>query len=272
MSAPGLHTLPGRLARLFVVAVIGFLVLPPLVVTIAAFNDKALLAFPPERLSLRWFAKAVTYEDFRAGFWNGLIVTVWASSIALLIGSAFAFALDRYEFRFKRTIEAVLLSSLIVPHFTIGLGFLIVAAQVGMARGYAIVVAAHVVLVLPFVMRSVYVSLSNFDRRLEQAAESLGASPTRVLLTITVPLLLPGLVSGWLLAAILSFNEFTASLFVTGQRTQTLPVAMYNYVREYADPSMAAISVLYIAATAALLTFANLYLGLGKVLNVEQSR
>ena len=272
MSPLALHTLPGRLARICVVAVIGFLILPPLVVTIAAFNEKALLAFPPERLSLRWFTKALTYEDFRAGFWNGLAVTVWASSIALIVGAAFAFALDRYEFRLKRTIETILLSSLIVPHFTIGLGFLIIAAQIGMARGFTVVVTAHVILVLPFVLRSVYVSLRNFDRRLEQAAESLGASPARVLLTVTVPLLVPGLVSGWLLAAILSFNEFTASLFVTGQRTQTLPVAMYNYVREYADPSMAAISVLYIAATAALLTFANLYLGLGKVLNVEQPR
>jgi putative spermidine/putrescine transport system permease protein len=270
--AASLHTLPGRLSRVFVVAVIGFLILPPLVVTIAAFNDKALLAFPPQSLSLRWFAKALTYEDFRAGFQNGLIVTVWASSIALLIGGSFAFALDRYEFRLKRAIEAVLLSSLLVPHFTIGLGFLILAAQIGMTRGYTVVVAAHVVLVLPFVLRSVYVSLRNFDRRLEQAAASLGASPGRVMVTVTIPLLVPGLVSGWLLAAILSFNEFTASLFVTGQRTQTLPVAMYNYVREYADPSMAAISVLYIVVTAALLTFANIYLGLGKVLNVEQAR
>ena len=67
-----------------------------------------------------------------------------------------------------------------------------------------------------------------------------------------MPLLLPGLVSGWLFAAILSFNEFTASLFVTAQRTQTLPVAMYNYVREYADPSMAALSVMYIVVTATL--------------------
>ena len=83
---------------------------------------------------------------------------------------------------------------------------------------------------------------------------------------------LPGLVGGWLLAAILSFNEFTASLFVTAQRTQTLPVAMYNYVREYADPSMAALSVMYIVATATLLTVANAYLGLGKVLNVEPRR
>jgi hypothetical protein len=83
------------------------------------------------------------------------------------------------------------------------------------------------------------------------------------------PLARTGLVGGWLLAAILSFNEFTASLFVTAQRTQTLPVAMYNYVREYADPSMAALSVMYILATATLLTLANAYLGLGKLLNVE---
>lgn len=272
MRALTRHTLPGHLCRLFVVAVVGFLILPPLVVTIAAFNDKALLAFPPEKLSLRWFGKALSYDDFRSGFWNGLTVTVWASTIALIIGAAFAFAIDRYEFRLKRTIESILLSTLIVPHFTIGLGFLILAAQIGLTRGFTVVIAVHVVLVLPFVLRSVYVSLRNFDRRLEQAAESLGASPRRVLMTVTVPLLLPGLVGGWLLAAILSFNEFTASLFVTGQRTQTLPVSMYNYVREYADPTMAALSVIYIAATAALLTFANLYLGLGKVLNVEQPR
>ena len=253
-------------------AILGFLLLPALVVTLAAFNDRAILSFPPQTWSWRWFVKAIAYDDFRSGVRNGLVVTAWASTIALLVGAAFAFALDRYEFRLKRTIEVVLLSSLVIPHFTIGLGFLILAAQIGWTRGFAVVVACHVVLVLPFVLRSVYVSLRNLDRRLELAAASLGAPPARVLATVTLPLLLPGLVGGWLLAAILSFNEFTASLFVTAQRTQTLPVAMYNYVREYADPSMAALSVMYIVATATLLTLANAYLGLGKVLNVEPRR
>ena len=255
-----------------VVAILGFLILPAFVVTLAAFNSKAILSFPPESWSWRWFAKAVAYEDFQAGFRNGLIVTTWASSIALVAGTGFAIALDRYEFRFKRMIETVLLAPLVVPHFTIGLGFLILAANLGLARGYAVVIVCHVVLVLPFVLRSVYVSLRNLDPRLELAAASLGAPPRRVLATVTLPLLLPGLVSGWLFAAILSFNEFTASLFVTAQRTQTLPVALYNYVREYADPSMAAISVIYIVVTATLLILANAFLGLGKVLNVEHSR
>ena len=144
--------------------------------------------------------------------------------------------------------------------------------RAGAARGYAVVVACHVILVLPFVLRSVYISLRNLDPHLEQTAASLGASPGRVLRTVTLPLLVPGLASGWLFAAILSFNEFTASLFVTAQQTQTLPVAMYNYVREYADPTMAAISVIFIVLTATLLALANAFLGLGKVLNVEQAR
>ena len=262
----------GHIIAAFVVLVLGFLLLPALVVAVAAFNAKAVLTFPPQQFSLRWFEKALAYEDFRNGLSNGLTVTVWASSIALVIGAAFAFAVDRYDFRGKRTIEAILLSSLLVPHFTIGLGFLILAAQIGWARGITVVIVTHVVLVLPFVLRSVYVSLRNIDRRLELAAASLGAPPARVLLTVTVPLLAPGLAGGWLLSAILSFNEFTASLFVTGQRTQTLPVAMYNYVREYADPSMAALSVMYIVATATLLTLANSYLGLGKILNVDPQR
>jgi putative spermidine/putrescine transport system permease protein len=264
-----LSRLPGGLA---VTAILGFVLLPAFVVTLAAFNDRALLSFPPVAWSWRWFAKAIAYEDFQAGVRNGLIVTSWASSIALTVGAAFAIALERYEFRLKRTLEAVLLSPLVVPHFTIGLGFLILFAQLGLARGYAVIVACHVVLVLPFVLRSVYISLRNLDPRLELAAASLGAPPHRVLATITLPLLVPGLVSGWLFAAILSFNEFTASLFVTAQRTQTLPVALYNYVREYADPSMAAISVMYIVATAMLLIFANVFLGLARVLNIEHPR
>ncbi|HKS86163.1 MAG TPA: ABC transporter permease [Pseudolabrys sp.] len=259
----------GAIAVLFI---LGFLILPALVVTIAAFNDKALLSFPPQGLSWRWFSHAIAYQDFRLGFQNGVIVTLWSSTIALVVGAAFSIALDRYQFRFKRTIEGVLVSPLFIPHFTVGLGFLILAAQVRVAGTYAIVIVCHVILVLPFVLRSVYVSLRNLDPRFELAAASLGAPPHRVLTTVTLPLLLPGLVSGWLFGAILSFNEFTASLFVTAQRTQTLPVAMYNYVREYADPSMAALSVMYIVATAALLTVANAYLGLGKVLNVEHSR
>src|SRR5215470_10281026 len=120
-----------------VAAILGFLILPAFVVTLAAFNGRAILSFPPETWSWRWFAKAIAYDDFQTGFRNGLIVTGWASTIALAVGAAFALAVERYEFRFKRALELILLSPLIVPHFTVGLGFLILAAQLGAARGYA---------------------------------------------------------------------------------------------------------------------------------------
>jgi putative spermidine/putrescine transport system permease protein len=272
MAQPLSHRIIGWGRALTVTAILGFLVLPAFVVAVAAFNDSALLSFPPRQLSVRWLVNAVSYSDFQTGLRNSIIVTLAASSIALIVGSTFSFVLDRYQFRAKSVLETLLLAPLVVPHFTAGLGFLFLAAQVGASRGYGVVIACHVVLVLPFVLRSVYISLRNLDPRLELAAASLGAPPGRVLLTVTLPLLMPGLCAGWLFAAILSFNEFSASLFVTAQRTQTLPVAMYNYVREYADPTMAALSVLLIVVTAALLMVANTWLGLGRVLNVEHAR
>src|SRR5262249_36546051 len=145
----------GIAGTLAVLAILGFVILPAALVTLAAFNDRAILTFPPESWSWRWFAKPAPYDHVRSGCRTGLVVAGWASSIALLVGATSAFALDRYSFPLKRMLEAVLLSSLIVPHFTTGLGFLTLAAQIGWARGFAVVAACHVVLVLPFVLRSV---------------------------------------------------------------------------------------------------------------------
>ncbi|MGE0239675.1 MAG: ABC transporter permease [Parvibaculaceae bacterium] len=266
------RNLLGLLAKLVVILLLGFVLLPAFVVTLAAFNAKSMLAFPPEQWSLRWFAHAFEYDDFRDGFFNSMCVTLLTSTFALVIGGGLAYAIDRYRFRGKAVVEGILLSPLVIPYFTIGIGFLILAGRVGLARTYTVIVLTHIVLVLPFVLRSAYVSLKNLDRRLELAAAGLGASPLQVLLTVTLPMMTPGLFAGWLFAAILSFNEFTASLFVTAQSTQTLPVAMYIYVREFADPTMAALAVMFFVLTAALLIITNVFLGLGKVLAIEERR
>jgi putative spermidine/putrescine transport system permease protein len=205
-----------------VMILLGFIVLPAVVVMMTAFNNAAMLAFPPQEWSLRWFERALTYRDFRHGFVNGAIIMMFTSVLAVLIGATFAYVIDRYQFFGRAALETILLSPLVIPNFTIGIAFLIFAAQSGMMRTYTVVVTTHIVLVLPFVLRSVYISLKNIDRRLELAAAGLGASPFRVLYSVTLPLLAPGLFAGWLFAAILSFNEFTASLFVTAQRGQRL--------------------------------------------------
>lgn len=255
--------------RLLVLLLLGFVALPAVIACIVAFDARAILAFPPQDWSTRWFLRAVTYEDFRIGAVNGAKVTLLASTIAVAVGVLLAYALERARLPGKRVLEAAVMAPLVVPHFVIGLGFLMLFAQSGLPRGLPLVVLCHVVLVLPFVLRSVWISLKSLDGRLEDAALSLGARPSRVLVSVTLPLLAPGVFGGWLFAAILSFNEFSASLFITNQATQTLPVAMYNYVREYADPSMAALSAIYILATAALLFAAERWLGLGRVLGVS---
>src|SRR5471032_2927066 len=137
-----------------------YVTLPSVVVVITAFSDKALLMFPPTGFSLKWFERALTYEDFRKGMVNGAIITAWASVIALVCGTLAAFAIERFEFTGKRMLESVLLSPLVIPHFTLGIAMLIVASEISLSRTYTLVVLCHVILVLPFVMRSVYVSRS----------------------------------------------------------------------------------------------------------------
>jgi putative spermidine/putrescine transport system permease protein len=252
-----------------VTAILVFLTVPAVVVIMSSVNPTEILTFPPHGFSLKWYARAFTYEDFQAAFYNGLIVTVFASTVASIVGVAAAYVTHRYSFRGRRLLEFLLAAPLIIPRFTTGFGFLLIGAGIGLNNGYAIVILTHVVLVLPFVTRSVYVSLVNIDRSLERSAANLGASPGNVFLRITLPLLTPGIVGGWIIAAILSFTEFTASLFVTSYATQTLPVAMYTYVREYTDPTIAAISALLIIITTLGTLIVDRTLGLKKVLAIE---
>jgi putative spermidine/putrescine transport system permease protein len=246
-----------------------YMTLPAIVVIVTSFNPGEVLSFPPNGFSLRWYVKVFTYPDFREAFYNGLIVSLWASTLALGFGTALALLLKRYSFTGRGALEAVLSAPLIIPHFTTGFGFLLLGAHLDITQSYAIVIVAHLVLVLPFVTRAVHVSLSNVDPRLELAAANLGASPGKVLWRVTLPLMLPGMAGGWLVALILSFTEFSASLYVTASRTQTLPVAMYNYIREYTDPTIAAISALLILATTIIMLLADRFLGLRRVLAID---
>jgi putative spermidine/putrescine transport system permease protein len=249
--------------------ILAYMTIPAFVVVMTSFSPTELLEFPPSGFSLRWYERALSYPDFQSAFANGLIVTAFASTVALVIGSAFAYLIERYAFPGRSALEAILSSPLIVPHFTTGFGFLLLGASLHLGQSYVVVIAAHILLTLPFVIRSVYVSLRNLDPALERAAANLGASPFDVLTRVTLPLLIPGMAGGWLVAAILSLTEFTASLYVTAQRTQTLPVAMYTYVREYTDPTIAAVSALLIAFTTLLMLIANRYLGLQRILAID---
>jgi putative spermidine/putrescine transport system permease protein len=253
------------IARLAVVALLAFMTLPTVVVIAVSFNPTAILAFPPSGLSLRWYENVLTYPQFQRAAVNSLVVTGGAVALALPIGTLAALALERGRLRGRSVWAAVLLSPLVVPGVADGLGFLILAAAQGLLRSRSVLIAAHVALVLPFVVRSVWVSVRNLDPALERAAASLGATPWRTFRRVTLPLLRPGLFAGLLFAVVVSLNEFVVSLFISTRVTEILPVARFTYVVNYTDPTIAALSSLFILATFVVVWLADRYLNLARV-------
>jgi putative spermidine/putrescine transport system permease protein len=251
--------------RAAVLLLLAFMTLPTVVVVAVSFNPTAILSFPPSGLSMRWYANVVTYPQFQRAMWNSLLVTAGAVALALPIGTAAALALARGRRRGASIWATLLLSPLVVPGVAAGLGFLILGAALGLLRSRSVLIAAHVALVLPFVVRSVWVSVQNLDPTLERAAASLGATPWRAFRRVTLPLLRPGLLAAGLFAVIVSLNEFVVSLFISTRLTEILPVAMFSYVVNYTDPTIAALSTLFIVGTFVVVWLADRFLDLGGV-------
>ncbi len=257
--------------RVVVGLLMAFMTVPTVVVVAASFNPTAMLAVPPAGVSLRWYANALTYPQFQRAALNSLLVTGITVALAVPMGTAAALALVRRRVRGRAALEALFLSPLVVPGVAAGLGFLILAARWQLLQSFAVLVVAHVIIVLPFVVRSVSVSVANLDPMLERAAASLGARPTRVFRRVTLPLLRPGLVAALIFAVLVSVNEFVVSLFVSTRVTEILPVAMFTYVVNYTDPTMAALSTLFIAATFVAVLIADRFLDLSRVFQIEST-
>jgi putative spermidine/putrescine transport system permease protein len=190
--------------------------------------------------------------------------------LAVPIGTAAALGLERGHLRQQTMWATILLSPLIVPGVAAGLGFLIVGSALGLLQSRLLLIVAHVVAVLPFVVRSVWVSVRNLDPALELAAASLGATPWRTFRRVTLPLLRPGLFAAFLFALVVSVNEFVFSLFISTRVTEILPVAMFNYVVNFTDPTMAAVSTLFIVATFGIVWLADRLFGLAAVFHLHR--
>jgi putative spermidine/putrescine transport system permease protein len=191
------RTLARWSARLVVGGLVAFLTFPTVVVIVASFNHTAILSFPPQAYSLRWYVNAVTYPQFQRAAVNSALVTVASAALVLPLGTAAVLALERARLRGRAVWAAALLSPLIIPGVVSGLGLLILGASLGLLQSRWLLIFAHLVLVLPFVIRSIWVSVANLDPNLERAAASLGAGPWRVFCWVTLPLLRPGLVAEW---------------------------------------------------------------------------
>ncbi|MDP3256809.1 MAG: ABC transporter permease [Bosea sp. (in: a-proteobacteria)] len=255
----------GPLALIFHGLFVIFMLAPLLIVCVVAFTPEGYLSLPTRGPSLRWFRAIFDYPEFIRAFRDSLWLAALSSTIAIMLAVPAALAIARYRFPGREAITALFMSPLMVPHVVLGIAFLRFFTQIGISGTFVGLVLSHIIVVIPFALRLVLAASYGIDRRIEHAAISLGAGTATVFRRVTLPLILPGVVSGWLLAAINSFDEVTMTVFIASPATVTLPVRMFLYIQDNIDPLIAAVSACLIAMTAILLFALDRLFGLDRL-------
>ena len=243
-----------------------FMLAPIVVVCWVAFTPEGFLSFPTTNWSLRWFRAIARYPEFVSAFWQSLGLGALSSALAVGFSVPAALAIARHRFKGREAFTALFMSPLMIPHVVLGIAFLRFFTEIGLSGTFAGLVLAHIVVVMPFALRLTLASAIGLDRSIEHAAVSLGASEWTVLKRITLPLVVPGLASGWALAFINSFDEVTMTVFIAGPGTATLPVRMFLYIQDNIDPLVTSVSACVIAITVAGLVALDRAYGLERLL------
>ena len=261
MSRPG-----SSLRRALVVVLYAFLLAPLFPVLIISFSADSYLSFPPSGWSFRWYGALLGNERFMAGMRISLMVAAAATLLALAFGVPAAYAIARLRLPGRDYLLGLFTAPLVVPSIVLGLGLLLVLVQVRLNGSLLGVLAAHTLLVTPFVIRIVLTGLMTMPSDVEAAAASLGATPLHVFRRITVPLLLPALLGSAGLSFLISFDEVAVTLFIVGTNMSTLPVAIFRYTADHTDPSIAALSVVLIVVSVALIVLIERAVGLTRAM------
>ncbi len=235
----------------FLVAV--WVLSPIVVVTIMSFTGAGSFRFPPPEWSTRWYENFFTNPGWYNALSNSVQVALIVTVLATALGTVAALGLQRARSRrISAGVQSLIMLPTVVPAVVAGIGMYSLFLQWRLSGTIMGFVLAHVVLVLPFVVISVSASLQNFDRNLEQAAASCGSTPIATFFLVTVRMILPGVLTGALLAFLGSFNETLVSIFLSSPFRSTLPVQMYSSVARDSDPTLAAASALTSGVTVAL--------------------
>lgn len=231
-----------------------FVLFAPLVVIYYSFSPSVVLELPPSSLTLRWYSNLLGEERLVAGIGTSTLVALFATGGALLVGVPAGYALARQRFAWRDGLAAFFLSPLSLPGIVLAMGLLMVLARFSIPVVGSVwpLLAAHLLVTVPWVIRTVAAGLERTDRNLEDAARGLGASAVETFFLVTLPSIRPALVAGALFAFIVSFGNFALSLFFASGTVTTLPVAIYEYIDQFQDPTVAAASTLVIVGTAGL--------------------
>ena len=251
--------------RTLCVLIFIFLVGPIFVIIPLSFNELPYFTFTPEMLSFdpagystKWYQEFFSEDSWQRAVQNSFLIAIFATLISTFLGTLAALGLSRPEMPFRKTIMALLISPMIVPLIISAAGMYFFYARIGLASTHIGVILAHAALGIPFVIITVTATLVGFDHSLTRAAASLGSSPTRTFFVVIVPLILPGVISGALLAFITSFDEVVVVLFVGSVEQRTIPWKMFSGIREEIRPTILAVATLLVFISIVLLTMVEL--------------
>ncbi len=235
-----------------------FLVLPVLIVVPLSLSSGTYLSFPPPGWSWRWYVSFFSSRSWIESAVVSLEVAAPVTALAVLLGTPAAMGLARGSFRGRGTVDLLVLAPVVVPGIIVAIGTYYVYSQYGLVGHPVALVLGHTCLAVPFVVINVRAALAGVDRQLERAALSLGATPWATFRSVTLPLILPGVLAGAVFAFITSFDELLIALFLSGTGAVTLPRRMFDEIRYDIDPTIASVSSLLIVVTTGLMLTAEL--------------
>jgi spermidine/putrescine transport system permease protein len=232
-----------RLARLYIGLVFMFLYAPLAVLVVYSFNQGR-NPYGWQGFSLKWYESLVGNEDLLTAAMNSVVLAASSATLTTALGTLAALALHRYRFRGRMTFGGIIFTLMMVPDIVLAISLLIVFIALGMKLGFITLLLSHVTFSMPFVVITVYARLVSFNEHVIEAARDLGASETRMLRTILLPLILPALLAGWLLGFTLSLDDVVISTFMTGPGFDVLPLRIYSMVRLGLKPEVNALATL----------------------------
>jgi putative spermidine/putrescine transport system permease protein len=250
------------LVRVISFAALLYLALPLVVIVGASLTTSEFLAFPPQGLTLRWYEVVINNPTYAHSFAISTLLALAATAVGVLLAVPAALAIARCRFRGKAAFSQILLSPLVLPHLVLGAALLQFGSSIGLMRSFPALLVGHVVIVTPFVLRTVLPLLTKEQIALEEASRDLGAGPAATFFLVTLPQIRPGIVAGAIFAFITSFINVELSIFNTTAALNTIPVQLFNYVQYSVDPSIAAVSATTILAAVIAIVVLDLFIGL----------
>jgi spermidine/putrescine transport system permease protein len=248
-----------HMMRAFFALVVAFLYAPIAVLLVFSFNNSQLPTFPLSGFTLHWYHQFLANSDLRGALQTSAIVAAISSVGAVLLGTFASIALARSRFRGKALVSALLLSPLVIPLVVFGISLLLLFHSLGIPRSILTVIIGHVVISLPYTILVLLPRLEQIDVSLQEAAYDLGASRLRTFRSVTLPLILPAVVSAFLIAFTTSFDEYAVASFVVGTR-QTFPIFLYSALRFPSQlPQVIAVAVVVLCVSLVVVIAAELW-------------